>query len=66
MYSRRMQAQARVQAKINEVLENEAEADQVEVPDDLRDRIEQQLKDNPAVSWDEVVRDIVEADEGDQ
>ena len=62
---RRMRAQASVQAKINEVLEDETEEDQAEVPDDLRKRIEERLEGHPEVPWDEVVRDLVEAEEVD-
>jgi hypothetical protein len=62
---RRMQAQARVQAKIDEFLKSDAEEDQEgEVPDDLRKQIEERLEGQPATSWDKAVRDLVEAEEG--
>ena len=63
---RRVRTQARVQAKINEVLEGESEEDQDgEVPDDLRKQIEEHLEAHPATSWDKAVRDLVEAEEVD-
>ncbi len=63
---RRVQTQARVQAKINEVLEGESEEDQDgEVPDDLQKQIEERLEAHPATSWDRAVRDLVEAEEVD-
>lgn len=33
---------------------------QIQVPDDLRERIERKLKKNPALSWDEALRQVVE------
>jgi len=44
---------------------DETEEDQAEVPDDLRKRIEERLEGHPEVPWDEVVRDLVEAEEVD-
>jgi hypothetical protein len=61
---RRVRTQARVQAKIDEVLEGETEEDQEgEVPDDLQKQIEERLEAHPATSWDKAVRDLVEAEE---
>ena len=63
---RRVQTQARVQAKIDEVLEGETEEDHEDkVPDDLQKRIEERLKENPATSWDEAMRELVDAEEVD-
>ena len=63
---RRVQTQARVQAKINEVLEGESEEDQDgEVPDNFRKQIEEHLDGHPSTSWDEAVRDLVDAEEVD-
>ncbi len=63
----RTRAQARMQAKIDEIIEAESEEGEVgKVPDDLRKQVEERLKSHPATSWDEAVREIVEADEADE
>ena len=62
----RTRAQAHIQAKIDEIIEAEAEEGEAgRVPDDLRKQVEEHLKSHPATSWDEAIREIVEADEGD-
>ena len=63
----RTRAQARIQAKIDEIIEEEAseEGEVGKIPDDLQKQVEERLKEHPATSWDEAIREIVEADEGD-
>ena len=35
----------------------------VEIPDDLRERVERHLRESPAASWDKAVREIAMDDE---
>ena len=62
----RTRAQARIQAQIDEIIEEESEEGEAgKVPDDLRKQAEERLKEHPATSWDEAIREFVEADKGD-
>jgi hypothetical protein len=61
---RRMRAQSFVQAQIESVREEALALNETaEVLEDLRKQIEERLESNPATSWDEAVRDLVEAEE---
>jgi hypothetical protein len=63
---RRFRTQARVQTKIDEVLEGEAEEDhEAKVPDDLQEQISERLQGHPATTWDQAVLNLVEAEEVD-
>jgi hypothetical protein len=54
---RRALVQQRVQERINTMLEDDAEDDdEAVVPSDLAEVIARQLKNNPAISWDAVVK----------
>ncbi len=64
---RRARTQSRVQARIDEVLEEMGEVDDDEdAPPDLRERIDQRLRESPDAAWDEVVREIAVDDEADE
>jgi len=54
---RRMHRQALVQAKIDELVE-QLDEDEIEIPDDLHDRVDALLRENPEKSWDDVVAEI--------
>ena len=59
-----MRKQALVQAQIDKALaklEENAEPPPT-VPDNLLDRIKERLSEEPALSWDEVLREIAEDD----
>ncbi len=61
---RRDRAQAQVQARIEAMLEEMQDPGQdVEIPDDLRERVERHLRESPATSWDEAIRKIAMDDE---
>ena len=63
---RRARAQAFVQAQIETVREEALDLNQnASAPTDLRYRVEQRLRESPATSWDDVIREIVEGDDGD-
>jgi hypothetical protein len=56
---RRMRRQALVQSKITEVLEElDDNEDEVEVPDDLRPKIEEWFAKRPELRWDSIVRHL--------
>ncbi len=55
---RRMAEQAAVQQQIDNVLEDR-KAEEAEIPDDLADQVKKYLNENPKISWDEAVKDIV-------
>ena len=60
----RAREQAVVQAKIDEVLEDLGDPDEEAVPDNLAIEVEKRLKDDPAITWDEAVREIAENEGG--
>ena len=63
---RRDRAQALVQARIEAVLEEMQNPGQdAEIPADLRERVEQHLRESPGTSWDEAVRKIARDDDED-
>jgi hypothetical protein len=54
---RRMHKQAVIQEKIDNLIE-ELDQSEIEVPANLRQRIEKAIKTNPTQSWDSVMRDL--------
>lgn len=59
---RRMRRQALIQERINETIAEMEEEEEVDPPDGLRARVEQDLKAAPDRSWDSVLRQIAEDD----
>jgi hypothetical protein len=62
---RRMRKQAVIQDKIDELVEDFDE-DEMEAPARLRQRVKKAVKDDPARSWDAIVREIAEQDDGER
>ncbi len=64
---RRASKQAAVQARIDDLLDEFDDLDHDPDHDDLKDKIQQQLTDNPELTWDAVIRDmaVAEYDEAD-
>ena len=60
---RRMHKQAVIQDKIEELIEDLDEDDEVEVPTELRQRVEEAIKLDPARSWDAIIGEIAEQDQ---
>ena len=60
---RRMHKQAVIQDKIEELIEDLDEDDEVEVPTELRQRVEEAIKLDPARSWDAIMRELAEQDQ---
>ena len=60
---RRMHKQAVIQHKIDELIEDLDEDDEVEVPTELRQRVEEAIKLDPARSWDAIMRELAEQDQ---
>jgi len=60
----RMRKQALIQERINEVLDDvdDGKTEPLPPPDDLITSITKRLKDNPALRWDAVLREIAESD----
>jgi len=59
---RRMHKQSVIQDKIDELIEDLDEED-VEAPTELRQRVEEAIKLDPARSWDAIIREIAEQDQ---
>ena len=57
--------QAVIQEKLEKLLDELKTDEDVEVPADLRDLISERLRDHPTESWEEVVREIADADGDD-
>jgi hypothetical protein len=58
----RMRKEALVQAQIYEALAKLEEKPPTSVPDNLLDRIKERLSEEPALSWDSILREIAEDD----
>src|SRR5262249_11728273 len=58
---RRMHKRALIQDKIDELVED-LDEDEVEVPTELRRRVEEAIKLDPARSWDAIMRELAEQD----
>ena len=58
-----MHKQAVIQDKIEELIEDLDEDDEVEVPPELRQGVEEAIKLDPARSWDAIMRELAEQDQ---
>ena len=58
-----MHKQAVIQDKIEELIEDLDEDDEVEVPTELRQRVEEAIKLDPARSWGAIIGEIAEQDQ---
>ena len=57
-----MHRQTVIQDKVDELIED-LDEDEVEVPAELRQRVEEAIKLDPARSWDAIIGEIAEQDQ---